>query len=89
MSKKQTNTKMVDATQAGLEKFRRYAVPRRIELDEKTYSIRSVTHRNKTSRLEVINASCNGKNGWVVNIANRQRKFVTTDDGYFVSSKVE
>lgn len=89
MAKKQTNVKMVDATQAGLEKFRRYATPRRIDLDEKTYSIRSVTHRNKTSRLEVINACCNGKSGWVVNIANRQRKFVTTEDGYFVSSKVE
>lgn len=84
-----TNLTMVDANQAGLEKFRRYAKPRKIELDEKTYSIRSVTHRNRTSRLEVINATCNGKSGWVVNIANRQRKFVTEDDGYYVSSKVE
>lgn len=84
MPKKQTNVSMEAANQAGLEKFRRYAEPRKIDLNESTYAVRSVIHGNKKTQLEAIDAVSNGENGWVVNLANRQRKFVSAKDGYKV-----
>lgn len=89
MTKKQTNVKMVEAKQAGLEKFRRYAKPRLIDIDEATYGIRTVTHGKKTTQLEAVDAVCAGVEGWIVNLANRQRKFVSVKDNYYVSSKIQ
>lgn len=84
MAKKNNTVSMEAANQAGLEKFRKYAEPRKITLDETTYGIRSVIHNNKKTQLEAIDAVCNGEAGWVVNLANRQRKFVTAKGGYKV-----
>lgn len=75
---------MQEANAAGIEKFRKYAEPRNIHMIERTYDVRVVVHGNKTTRQEAVDAVCNGEAGWIVNLANRQRKFVSAKDGYKV-----
>ena len=85
MAKKlNTTVSMESANNAGIEKFRKYATPRNIYMKETTYGIRTVIHGNKKTQLEAVDAVCNGVEGWVVNLANRQRKFVSAKDGYRV-----
>lgn len=84
MAKKNNSISMQEANTAGIEKFRKYAEPRNIYMKEATYGVRSVIHGNKKTQLEAVDAVCNGETGWIVNLANRQRKFVTAKDGYKV-----
>lgn len=82
--KNNTTVSMESANEAGLEKFRKYAGPRNIYMKESTYGIRSVIRGDKKTQLEAVDAVCNGESGWIVNLANRQRKFVSAKDGYKV-----
>lgn len=73
---------------AGIEKFRHYAEPRGIYMKETTYALHKIIHKGKTSRREAVEAvmTIDGKpvSGWIINLAGRQRKFVTEADGYKV-----
>ncbi len=82
--KKDTIMSMENANTVGLEKFRNYAGPRNIYMKESTYGIRTVIHGKKKTQLEAVDAVNNGEEGWIVNLANRQRKFVSPKDGYKV-----
>ena len=82
MTKKTTVS--TEANEAGLEKFRKYAEPRKIYMKESTYGIRTVIRGDKKTQLEAVDAVSNGESGWIVNLANRQRKFVSAKDGYKV-----
>ena len=70
----------------GLEKFRHYATPRGYYMLESTYGVRVLIHHNKKSQCEAVDAVAEktGEKGWIVNMANRQRKFVTEKGGYKV-----
>ncbi|MBE6444368.1 MAG: hypothetical protein E7020_06880 [Alphaproteobacteria bacterium] len=75
---------------AGLPKFHIYSDPRGITIKEETYGIRKVINGNKVSQLEAVDAiDKDGNVGWVVNLANRQRKFVSEKDGYKVIPKMK
>ena len=71
---------------AGIEKFKLYAEPRGIWMKFKTYGTdRKVIHNGKTSNREAIDAVAkDGTKGWIINLAGRQRKFMTPADGYLV-----
>ena len=78
---------------AGLPKFRLYAEPRGFCLLENSYGFYRVKHRNKTSILEACRATTvavdsQGQEvtveGWVINLANRQRTFKADGTGYEV-----
>ena len=80
--KKMENKKFI----VGIAKFNDYADPRGYEIDESTYGTnREVIHNGKSSHREAVNATAkDGTFGWIVNLANRQRKFVSKADGYLV-----
>lgn len=82
--KKNIAATMENAKTAGLEKFRKYVEPRHIYMNESTYGIRSVIHGKTKSQLEAVDAVCKGISGWVINRANRQRTFVSAQNGYTV-----
>ena len=83
MAKRKINT--VANTVAGLEKFRLYAAPRNITMDEATYNVRKFIHNGVESLREAVDAiDHNGKPGWIVNLGGHQRKFVTREGGYLV-----
>lgn len=69
----------------GIEKFRHYAVPRSIELQEESYGMHKVIHNGKSSCLEAVRATDkDGNPGWVINMANRRRRFIADAQGYVV-----
>ncbi len=85
MAKKIKKINQETANLAGLQKFRRYSEPRNIYMQESTYGLRTVIHGSKKTQLEAVDAvDPSGQQGWVVNLANRQRKFVSQKDGYIV-----
>ena len=85
MAKKINKINQGNAKQAGIQKFRRYSEPRNIYMKESTYGLRTVVHGSKKTQLEAVDAvDPSGQQGWVVNLANRQRKFVSQKDGYIV-----
>ena len=69
----------------GIEKFRLYAVPRDIILEEASYGLyKVVSHCGGISIREAVRATLKTENnmitfGWVINMANKQRKFVADD----------
>ena len=68
----------------GIEKFRLYAGPRDIILEEASYGLyKVVSHCGGISVREAVRATLNEKNmiilGWVINMGNKQRKFVADD----------
>ena len=77
-----------EAKKVGIEKFRFYAEPRGIFLNEASYGLyRVVSHSGKTSQREAVRAAVKDEEGqtilgWVINLANRQRKFVADGDGW-------
>ena len=72
----------------GLKKFKLYASCRGIYLKEKTYGFYEVRKGNKKSVLGAVQAvSKEGENGWVINWADRQRKFISESDKSVVVGK--
>ena len=78
-----------EAKKVGIEKFRRYAEPRGIFLNEASYGLyKVVSHSGKTSQREAVRAAVKDEEtsetilGWVINLANRQRKFVADGEGW-------
>lgn len=87
---KAKNSDAAKAMLAGLPKFHIYSDPRGIAMKEDTYAIRKVIHGDRVSQLEAVDAvDKDGNVGWIVNLAGRQRKFVTKKDGYKVIPKAK
>lgn len=85
MAKKINKISQENANLAGIQKFRKYAEPRNIYMKESTYGLRTVIHGSKKTKLEAVDSvDASGQEGWIVNLANRQRKFVSQRDGYLV-----
>lgn len=79
-----------DAMAACLEKFTAYAAPRQLTLVPETYGFYEV-RRGKTKKvLGAVRATKeDGTEGWIINWANRQRRFVADgDDNVIVGRKV-
>lgn len=70
-----------DAMTACLEKFAAYAAPRHITLITDTYGFYEVRRSNTKKVLGAVRATKeDGTTGWVINWANKQRKFISDDD---------
>lgn len=76
--------------QACLEKFVAYASPRNITLVPETYGFYEVRHGNVKRVLGAVKAENeDGVTGWVVNWADKKRKFVAdSDNSVIVGRKV-
>lgn len=65
------------AMSTGFEKFLHYAEPRQITLNPKTYGFYEVRKGDNKKTLGAVKATLkDGTEGWVINWADRQRKFV-------------
>ncbi len=70
-----------EAMTACLEKFAAYAAPRHITLIVDTYGFYEVRRANTKKVLGAVKAvKEDGTTGWIVNWANKQRKFIADDD---------
>ncbi|MBO5038904.1 MAG: hypothetical protein J6C85_05565 [Alphaproteobacteria bacterium] len=78
------------AMSAGFEKFQLYAEPRQIRLKPKTYGFYEVRKGETKKTLGAVKAVLkDGTKGWVINWADRQRKFVAeSDTGVIVGKQV-
>ena len=72
----------------GLEKFKLYAKPRNIFLVESSYGLYVIKHNGNNTTREACRASMVGEDGpvlgWVINLAGRQRKFISDERKYGV-----
>ena len=73
----------------GVEKFQNYADKHSLYIDEVTYGIRKIFHKNKMSYCEAVDAvKINSDNsvieGWLINKPKHGRKFISTRCGYKV-----
>lgn len=68
--------KSLKKTSNGLDKIMLYAEPRGIYVKMRTLGLYKVVKGNKTSVHEAVRATDkDGIRGWIINMANRQRKF--------------
>lgn len=71
-----------------VEKFENYASKRGIALDTATYGFYEVRKGNTKKLLGAVKATKNdGTTGWVINFADRQRKFVADSDNSVIIGK--
>ncbi len=68
-------------TSNGIEKIMLYAKPRMICVDMNTVGLYKIIKGNKTSVHEAVRATDkDGIRGWIINMANRQRKFYSDEE---------
>lgn len=73
---------------AGFEKFQLYAEPRQIKVLPKTYGFYEVRKGDTKKILGAVKAILkDGTRGWVINWADRQRKFVAESDTSVIVGK--
>ena len=73
--------KKLKKTSNGLDKIMLYAKPRMICVDMNTVGLYKIIKGNKTSVHEAVRATDkDGVEGWIINMANRQRKFYSDEE---------
>ena len=70
-----------DSMSVCFEKFVAYATPRDIQLDASSYGFYEVRRKDTKRVLGAVKAvKADGTEGWVINWADKQRKFVANSD---------
>lgn len=88
MAKKKAGVSQNASMSVCVEKFELYATKRGITLDISTYGFYEVRRGEKKRILGAVKATkADGETGWVVNFADRQRKFVADSDNNIVIGK--
>lgn len=81
MAKKSVVASNSAAMSECIEKFIAYAAPRHIELIPATYGFYEVRKGNTRRLLGAVRAeNADGVTGWIVNFADRERKFIADND---------
>ena len=90
MAKKVAETRQNKSMSVCIEKFVAYAAPRHITLIPETYGFYEVRRGDTKKILGAVKATKeDGTTGWVINWADRQRKFIAdTDKNVIVGKKV-
>lgn len=88
MAKKVAEARQNASMDVCVEKFVAYATRREITLDTKTYGFYEVCRNGTRKMLGAVRAvDKNGVTGWVINWADRQRKFIADSDKTVVVCK--